>query len=349
MRGKVDGFPPRSVSAASQTRLSGPSGSEHPRLGIDAVTRANRRRHLERRPFHALRRGRRRGPPGGPAAPGGRDRHRHDRRRLRRRRGRFAARTRARGRGARGLLPGGGDRARFLYGGARRGEGVPALHRPAAARAGRLRGLRPHGHRAQPRALWRRSVRPPSPTQPGPHRLHQRDGVGRARGRPRRRAGRRARRRARTRQRLHARPDRLLRALRRADRLGDGDPQPARAVARRAGAGRRPPPRCEPDHTGRRLRRPVPRRRPPRPPVPALGPPLVPPGRLGRARARADRAHAADRRAPRADHAPARLRLEPRARAGGLRRAHADPGARRRRAADRGQARRAGRAARARS
>ena len=32
-------------------------------------------------------------------------------------------------------------------------------------------------------------------------------------------------------QRLHARPDRVLRALRRAARLGDGDPQPARALA----------------------------------------------------------------------------------------------------------------------
>ena len=33
-------------------------------------------------------------------------------------------------------------------------------------------------------------------------------------------------------QRLHARRDRLLRALRRADRLGDADPQPVRALAR---------------------------------------------------------------------------------------------------------------------
>ena len=55
---------------------------------------------------------------------------------------------------------------------------------------------------------------------------------------------RRDRRRTRARQRLHARPDRLLRALRRADRLGDGDSQPARAVAGRA------LPRC-----GRRARR----------------------------------------------------------------------------------------------
>ena len=57
---------------------------------------------------------------------------------------------------------------------------------------------------------------------------------------PRRRPDAHARRRPGPGQRLHARPDRLPRALRRPDRLGDGDPQPARAVARRAGA-RRPP------------------------------------------------------------------------------------------------------------
>ena len=52
------------------------------------------------------------------------------------------------------------------------------------------------------------------------------------------------RRRARPRQRLHARPDRLPGALRRADRLGDDHPQPARAVAGRARASRPPrPPR----------------------------------------------------------------------------------------------------------
>ena len=50
------------------------------------------------------------------------------------------------------------------------------------------------------------------------------------------------RRRPRPRQRLHARPDRLPRALRRADRLGDGHPQPARAVAGRARASTPPRP-----------------------------------------------------------------------------------------------------------
>ncbi len=50
----------------------------------------------------------------------------------------------------------------------------------------------------------------------------------------RRGSHRRARRGARSGQRLHARPDRLLRALRRADRLGHADPQPLRALAGRA-------------------------------------------------------------------------------------------------------------------
>ena len=70
-----------------------------------------------------------------------------------------------------------------------------------------------------------------------------------------------ARRRPRPRQRLHARRDRLPGALRRPDRLGDGDPQPARAVAGRAGPARRRAPRREADHPRRRLRRAVPRRR----------------------------------------------------------------------------------------
>ena len=121
------------------------------------------------------------------------------------------------------------------------------------------------------------------------------------------------------------------------------DPQPARAVARRAGAAGRRAPRRAGDHARRRLRRAVPRRRAPRPPVPEVGPPDVPAGGLDRARARAAGRDAPDRRAPRADAAPARVRVEPRARAGGVRGADADPGAGRGRADDRGQARRAGR------
>ena len=69
----------------------------------------------------------------------------------------------------------------------------------------------------------------------------------------------RAGRGAGTGERLHARPDRLLRALRRADRLGHADPQPARALARRAGARRGGAPRRGRDHAGGRLRRAVPR------------------------------------------------------------------------------------------
>ncbi len=52
-------------------------------------------------------------------------------------------------------------------------------------------------------------------------------------------------------ERLHARPDRLPRALRLADRLGDDHPRPARAVARRARAGRGRRARREPDHARR--------------------------------------------------------------------------------------------------
>ena len=116
-------------------------------------------------------------------------------------------------------------------------------------------------------------------------------------------------------QRLHARPDRLLRALRRPHRLGDGDPQPARAVARRAGAPRGRAPRRAADHARGRLRRAVPRRRARRATRSRSATTArFRPGRLGRARARAAGAHAADRRAPRADAAAARVRVEPRPR-----------------------------------
>ena len=221
--------------------------------------------------------------------------HRDHRRRLRGGRGRPAARRRAGRRPARRVRAGGRDRARLLRGRARGREGLPALHRPAPARPRGLRGLRPDGHRAQPRALRGRFVRPAAAAQPRPHRLHERRGLGRAGGRPRRRAGRAPGRRARSGQRLHARRHRLLRALRRADRLGDGDPQPARAVAGRAGAARGRAPRRRADHPRRRLRRPVPRRRAARAPVPGVGPPHVPPAGLDRARPRAAGAHAPDR------------------------------------------------------
>ena len=165
------------------------------------------------------------------------------------------------GRRPRRLLPRRRRRARLLRGRARGREGLPALHRPAPARPGRLRGLPADGDRALARADRRRRVRPAAAAQPRPHRLHERGGVGRDGGAARRGPDAPARHRARPGQRLHARPDRLLRALRRADRLGDGDPQPARAVARRARARRRAPPRRRADHARRRLRRAVPRRR----------------------------------------------------------------------------------------
>ena len=153
---------------------------------------------------------------------------------------------------------------RLLRGRARRRQGLPALHRPAPARPGRLRRLPAHGSRAQPRALRRRLLRPAAAAQPRPARLRVPRGLGGAARAARRGPGARARPRPRPGQRLHARRDRLLRALRRADRLGDADPQPVRALARRAGARRRRAPRREGDHARGRLRRPLPRRRAPR-------------------------------------------------------------------------------------
>ena len=152
-------------------------------------------------------------------------------------------------------------------------------------------------------------------------------------------AGRADRPRPRPRQRLHPRPDRLLRALRRADRLGDADPEPVRAVARGAGARRGRTPRGEGDHARGRLRRALPRRRPPRPSLRAARPPRLQAGRLGRGGPRAARAHQADRRSPRAHAAAARLRVEPRPSRGRVRGTHAHPGARAGREADRAEAR----------
>ena len=83
-------------------------------------------------------------------------------------------------------------------------------------------------------------------------------------------------------QRLHARLDRLHRALRRAARLGDDHPQPDGAVAGRDGARRRRGQQREADHAGRGLRRPVPRRRAPGTHVRRVRPPQVPTGRVGR-------------------------------------------------------------------
>ena len=110
--------------------------------------RTRRRRHLERRALHALRRGDRRRAPRGAAAPGRRHRHRPDGRRLRVGRGRRAARPRAARRRARVLLPGRRRGPRLLR---RRARGRPRASRasPTRACAGpRVRVVPAHGHRA---------------------------------------------------------------------------------------------------------------------------------------------------------------------------------------------------------
>ena len=185
-----------------------------------------------------------------------------------------------------------------FYTGEREGaKGFPRFTDP------RLRG--PDGYADYIRMATERSLervgagalRPPAPAQPRPHRLHEPGRLGGDARRPRRGPGRRDRRRARAGERLHARPHRLLRALRRADRVGDGDPQPARAVAGRARPARRARARRQAHHARRRLRRPVLGRRPARPRVRAARPPRLPPRRVGRGRPRAPRADAAGRRA----------------------------------------------------
>ena len=126
-----------------------------------------------------------------------------------------------------------------FYEGEREGpRGYPRFTDPRAARAGRVPRLRAHGRRTQPRALRRRLVRRAPAAQPRPARVREPGGLGGAERGARRRSGRRLGRGARTGQRLRARPHRLPGALRGADRLGDGDPGPARALARRAGARR---------------------------------------------------------------------------------------------------------------
>ena len=171
-------------------------------------------------------------------------------------------------------------------------------------------------------------LRPPAAAQPRPHRLHQRGRLGRDVRAARRRPHAHDRRGPRPRQRLHARPDRLPGALRRPHRLGDGDPQPARAVAGRAGAAGRRARRRARAHARGGLRRAAVGRPRSRPRVPPLRPPRLSPRGLGGARAGADRGDAPDRRAPRAHAAAAGVPVEPRARGRGVLRAHADPGER---------------------
>ncbi len=153
--------------------------------------------------------------------------------------------------------PGGRDRPRLLRGRARRAARLPPLHRPGPARARHLCRLPAGRRRAQPRPPRRLLLRPASAPQPRPRRLHQRGGLGRDGGAARGGHRCRDRRRPGAGQRLHPRPDLLLRAVRRADRLGDDHPQPVRALAGRALPRGRRPPRRPRDHPGRRLRRPV--------------------------------------------------------------------------------------------
>ena len=115
-------------------------------------------------------------------------------------------------------------------------------------------------------------------------------------------------------QRLRARPDRLPGALRRADRLGDGDPRPAGALARRAGARRLRRAGRVGGHPGGGLRRAVLGRRAARPRARPHRPPLLPARGLDRARPREARPDAPAGRAPRADADAAGLPLEPGAR-----------------------------------
>ena len=191
--------------------------------------------------------------------PGARRRHGPDRRHLRAGRGGPPARpgaARASTATAFSLV---GAVGHDFYEGERQGaKGFPRFTDPALRGPGRVRRLPADGRRALAGAHRRRRVRPAPAAQPRPHGLHVAGGLGRHGGAARRRADAADRRRARAGERLHARRHRLPGALRRPDRLGDGDPQPARTVARRARAARLRAPRREGDHARRRLRRPVP-------------------------------------------------------------------------------------------
>ena len=163
--------------------------------------------------------------------------HRRDGRCLRRRRGRSRRRPRARGPAARVVLARRRGRPRLLRHAARRREGLPALHAPSAPPGEYAGYLRDATERSLERCGVDALRRAPA-AQPRSRRLHVARRLG-GDGRPARgRALQRHRRRARAGQRLHARRHRLPGALRRPDRLGDADPQPARALAGPAGAAR---------------------------------------------------------------------------------------------------------------
>ena len=168
--------------------------------------------------------------------PGDGDRDRARRRRLRPGRGRLGCSgARSTARPARGFSLVGAIGHDFYEGERRDGvpKGFPRFTDPA---------LRGPGEYVRLPAGWRPSARS---SGSGPTRfdlllLHNPDRTGfeseevreGMRGLRDERGRRADRGRAGPRERLHARPDRLLRALRRRDRLGDGDPQSVRAVAR---------------------------------------------------------------------------------------------------------------------
>ena len=249
--------------------------------------------------------------------PDERHRHGHHRRRLRRRRGRRAPRPRARRPRPRQLPRRRRDRPRLLHGRARGGEGLPALHRPAPARPGRLRRLHPDGDGAR-----RSSASAPArsiscscttPTAPATRarsvweamRAVRDEGLARAIG-------------------VAPGPANgfTLDVIDCFERFGELiewamvilnplEPWPGELVlpaAREHGV--------EAHHARGRLRRPVLGRRPARARVRAARPSRLPARRLGRGRPRAPRADAPGRRAPRPHDAPARRPVEPRARAG---------------------------------
>ena len=243
--------------------------------------------HLERWALHALRRVLERRAPRSPPAPRRRDRHGHHGRCVRRRGGGPAARPRAPGRPERELLARRRRRPRLLRGDPQGLEGLPALHRPRAARRGRVRGLPADGDGALARAHRRLRVRRAPAPQPRPDGLQQPGGVGGDGGAAPGGARPRPRHRARAGQRVHARRHRLPGALRRDHRLGDGDPQPDGAVARPARAARGAPARRAGDLPRRRLRRAVLGRRPARPCLRGVRPPAVPARRLDRVGSRA--------------------------------------------------------------
>ena len=200
---------------------------------------------------------------------------------------------------ARGGLRDRRRRPRLLHGERAGREGLPALHRPRAARTRRATpptcGWRPSA--ASSAAASTASTCCCCTTPTASATAARRSGAGMAALRD---AGltRMIGVAPGPRERLHARRDRLLRALRRADRLGDADPRPARAVAGRARARRRRRRRTSRARARRRLRRrssTTTSRAGPRVPHAATTARSAPPAGSPRALARIER-DAADRR-----------------------------------------------------